>query len=122
MTHSLCRRPFVDKVVFKTERGVGMGYYITSFICQILLGILASLIVAWFSRRREFRADAASAQLLGTPTPMVNALSRLGGLEPGALPQSMAASGIADKSGFMELFSTHPPIEERIAALNNRAR
>ena len=112
---------FVDKVVFKTERGVGMGYYITSFVCQILLGVLASLIVAWFSRRREFHADAASAQLLGSPIPMVNALSRLGGLEPGALPQSMAASGITDKGGFMALFSTHPPIEARIAALSNRA-
>jgi heat shock protein HtpX len=110
---------FVDRVVFKTERGVGMGYYITSFVCQILLGILASIIVAWFSRRREYRADAASAQLLGSPTPMVNALSRLGGLEPGALPQSIAASGITDKGGFMALFSTHPPIEDRIAALKN---
>jgi len=113
---------FVDKVVFKTERGVGMGFYITSFVCQILLGILASMIVAWFSRRREFRADAASAQLLGSPTPMVNALARLGGLAPGALPQSLAASGITDKSGFMALFSTHPPIEARIAALSNRAQ
>ncbi len=109
---------FVDKVVFKTERGVGMGYYITSFVCQILLGVLASLIVAWFSRRREFRADAASAQLLGSPKPMVNALARLGGLTPGTLPQSMAASGITDKGGIMALFSTHPPIEERIAALS----
>jgi len=78
--------------------------------------------VAWFSRQREFRADAASAQLLGSPTPMVKALARLGGLEPGALPQSMAASGITDKGGIMALFSTHPPIEERIAALRNRAQ
>ena len=113
---------FVDKVIFKTERGVGMGYYIASFVCQILLGILASIVVAWFSRRREFRADAASAQLLGSPTPMVKALARLGGLEPGALPQSMAASGITDKGGIMALFSTHPPIEERIAALKNRTQ
>jgi heat shock protein HtpX len=113
---------FVDRVVFKTERGVGMGYYITSFVCQILLGILASMIVAWFSRRREFRADAASAQLMGSPAPMMNALSRLGGLDPGALPQSIAASGITDKGGFMALFSTHPPIEDRIAALKNSGR
>ena len=113
---------FVDKAIFKTERGVGPGYYITSLVCQLLLGVVASMIVAWFSRRREFRADAASAQLLGSPTPMVNALARLGGLEPGALPQSMAASGITDKGGFMALFSSHPPIEERIAALKNRAQ
>ncbi len=113
---------FVDRVVFKTERGVGMGYYITSFVCQILLGILASIIVAWFSRRREFRADAASAQLMGSPAPMMNALSRLGGLNSGALPQSIAASGITDKGGFMALFSTHPPIEDRIAALKNSGR
>jgi len=113
---------FVDRVVFKTERGVGMGYYITSFVCQILLGILASMIVAWFSRRREFRADAASAQLMGSPAPMMNALSRLGGLNSGALPQSIAASGITDKGGFMALFSTHPPIEDRIAALKNSGR
>ncbi|MSQ53630.1 MAG: protease HtpX [Betaproteobacteria bacterium] len=113
---------FVDKVIFKTERGVGPGYYITSIVCQILLGILASMIVAWFSRRREFRADAASAQLMGSPTPMINALARLGGLAPGALPQSVASSGITNKGGFMALFSTHPPIEQRIAALKNRGQ
>jgi heat shock protein HtpX len=110
----------VDKVVFKTERGVGMGYYITVFVCQIVFGVLASIIVAWFSRQREFRADAGSAGLLGSPNPMVAALARLGGLEPGALPQSFKASGISDKPGFMALFSTHPPIEERIAALQSR--
>ncbi|MGZ5648652.1 MAG: protease HtpX, partial [Usitatibacter sp.] len=70
----------VDKTVFRTERGVGMGFYITVFVCEILFGILASLIVAWFSRQREFRADAASAGLLGSPRPMVSALRRLGGL------------------------------------------
>ena len=107
----------VDKAVFRTERGNGPGYFITVIIAQIVLGILASMIVAWFSRHREFRADAASANLLGTPSPMVNALRRLGGLEPGALPQSMSGFGITDKGGFMSLFSTHPPIEERIAAL-----
>ena len=113
---------FVDKVVFRTERGVGPGFYITAIVFQLLFGVLASIIVAWFSRQREFRADAASADLLGNPRPMMNALARLGGLEPGALPQSMKASGIADKpSGFAALFSTHPPVEERIAALRARA-
>src|SRR5499427_7489977 len=107
----------VDRTVFRTERGNGPGYFITVIVAQIVLGILASMIVAWFSRRREFRADAGSARLLGNPTPMVNALRRLGGLEPGALPQSMAGFGITDKSGIMSLFATHPPIEERIAAL-----
>ena len=110
----------VDKAVFKTERGVGMGYHITVIVCQIVFSILASLIVAWFSRHREFRADAGSAQLLGSSRPMINALQRLGGLEPGALPQSIATSGISDKPGFMALFSTHPPMEERIAALQAR--
>ena len=110
---------FVDRVVFKTERGVGVGYYITSMVCQILFGILASMIVAWFSRRREFRADAGSAKYLGSPKPMMNALARLGGLEPAALPANFKAAGINGKPGFMALFSTHPPIEERIAALQN---
>jgi heat shock protein HtpX len=109
---------FVDRVVFKNDRdGPGIGYYVTDIVCQIVFGVLASVIVAWFSRKREFRADAGAASLMGSPTPMVNALARLGGLEPGELPKSMAASGISDKKGFMALFSTHPPIEERIAAL-----
>ncbi len=107
----------VDKAVFRTERGIGPGYYVTVIVCQIVFSILASLIVAYFSRRREFRADAGSAQLLGSSRPMINALERLGGLEPGALPQSIASAGISNKPGFMALFSTHPPIEERIAAL-----
>jgi heat shock protein HtpX len=111
---------FVDKVVFKTDRGVGMGYYITVIVCEIVFGILASMIVAWFSRQREFRADAGSAGLLGTPSPMVAALARLGGLEPAELPKSFKAAGINDKPGFMALFSTHPPIQERIAALQAR--
>ena len=111
---------FVDKVVFKTERGVGMGYYITVIVCEIVFGILASIIVAWFSRQREYRADAGAANYLGTPRPMIAALARLGGLEPGELPKSMAASGINDKAGVMALFSSHPPIESRIAALQNR--
>jgi heat shock protein HtpX len=113
---------FVDKAVFRTERGVGPGFYITVIVCEIVFGILASMIVAWFSRQREFRADAASAQLLGSPRPMINALARLGGLEPGALPPAIQTAGIANKpSGIMALFSTHPPVEQRIAALQARA-
>jgi heat shock protein HtpX len=108
----------VDRAVFRSERGNGPGYFITVIVAQIVLGILASMIVAWFSRQREFRADAGSAKFVGSPSPMVNALRRLGSLEPGALPQSMAGFGITDKGGVMALFATHPPIEERIAALH----
>ncbi|MGH8686460.1 MAG: protease HtpX [Burkholderiales bacterium] len=113
---------FVDRVVFRTERGVGPGFYITSLVAQIVFGVLATLIVAWFSRRREFRADAASADLLGSPRPMMRALARLGGLEPGALPPAIKAAGITGApSGFAALFATHPPVEERIAALKARS-
>jgi heat shock protein HtpX len=111
----------VDKAVFKTERGVGPGYTITVIICDIVFGVLASIIVMWFSRQREFRADASAAAYMGTPRPMAAALRRLGGLEPGELPKSFQASGISDKAGFMALFSSHPPIEARIAALESRA-
>lgn len=97
--------------------GPGIGYMVTTIVMDILLGFLAAIIVAWFSRQREFRADAGAAQLMGRKQPMINALARLGGLEPGALPKSMAAMGIA--GGIGKLFSTHPPIEERIAALQN---
>ena len=107
----------VDRTVFRTERGIGPGYFITVIVSQIVFGLLASLIVAWFSRRREFRADRGSADYLGAPRPMINALARLGGLEPGALPQSIKAMGINDRPGWMALFSTHPPMEQRIAAL-----
>ncbi|QJR12522.1 Protease HtpX [Usitatibacter rugosus] len=107
----------VDKVVFKTERGVGPGYYITSIVCEIVFGILASMIVAWFSRYREFRADAGSAALMGSPRPMIAALRRLGGVESGELPKAIKAFGITDRPGWMALFSSHPPIEARIAAL-----
>jgi heat shock protein HtpX len=108
----------VDKMVFKTERGIGPGYFVTVIVCQIVFGVLASVIVAWFSRHREFRADAGSAQFLGTPQPMINALARLGGLQPGELPKSFAASGISGDAGFMSLFASHPPIEARIRALH----
>jgi len=110
----------VDKAVFRTERGTGPGYFITVMVCQIVFGIVASMIVAWFSRHREFRADAGSARYLGSPSPMVNALRRLGGLAPGELPKAMAGFGITDKGGIMALFSTHPPIEARIAALQGQ--
>jgi heat shock protein HtpX len=107
----------VDKTVFRTERGIGPGYYITVLVCEIVFGVLASIIVAWFSRQREFRADAGSAKYLGTPQPMMHALARLGGLPPGELPKSLSGFGITDKAGLMALFATHPPIEARIRAL-----
>ena len=110
----------VDKMVFRTERGIGPGYYITVMVSQIVFGILASVIVMWFSRQREFRADAGSARLLGTPQPMIGALMRLGGMQPGALPQSIATAGVNGAPGWASLFSSHPPIEERIAALQGR--
>jgi heat shock protein HtpX len=112
---------FVDKVLLRNEgRGPGIGYMVTVFVCEIVFGIAASIIVAWFSRQREFRADAGSAKLLGSPVPMQHALARLGGLQPGALPSGMSAHGISSGgSGWGALFSTHPPMEQRIAALNN---
>jgi heat shock protein HtpX len=111
---------FVDKVLLRgnSDRGPGIGYMITVFVCEIIFGLAASMIVAWFSRQREFRADAGSAKLLGSAAPMQHALARLGGLAPGALPQNMTASGIsAPPGGWGALFSTHPPMEQRIAAL-----
>ena len=108
---------FVDRIVFRTQRGTGPGYFITVFVCQLVFGVLAAIIVAWFSRRREFRADAGSAQYLGSPQPMMRALARLGGLPPGELPKSLNGFGITDKAGFASLFATHPPIEARIRAL-----
>jgi heat shock protein HtpX len=112
----------VDKAIFRTERGVGPGFFIASLVAQIVLGILASMIVAWFSRRREFRADAGSAQLLGNRQPMINALARLGGAQAGEMPQAFEAHGIQQsKSRFLGLFASHPPIEERIAALQASA-
>ena len=96
--------------------GPGIGYMITTVVLDIVLGFAAAIVVAWFSRQREFRADAGSAHLLGRRQPMINALARLGGMHPAELPKSIAAMGIA--GGIGQLFSTHPPIEERIAALN----
>ena len=109
----------VDKVVLRNDRsGPGIGYYITTVVLDLLLGVLAAIIVAWFSRQREFRADRGSADLMGNASPMQHALARLGGLPPGELPKSVQAMGITGvPSGFAKLFSSHPPIEERIAAL-----
>jgi heat shock protein HtpX len=110
----------VDKAIFRTERGVGPGFFIASLVAQIVLGILASMIVAWFSRQREFRADRGSADLLGDRRPMINALARLGGVPAGEMPQAFEAHGIKQsQSRFLGLFASHPPIEERIAALQS---
>jgi heat shock protein HtpX len=109
----------VDRVVFKTERGYGPAYYVTSIVAQIFLSIIASVIVMWFSRRREFRADAGGASLAGRGK-MIAALQALQrGSEPHDLPGEFAAFGISGGlgSGIKKLFMTHPPLEERIAAL-----
>ena len=108
----------VDKIVFKTERGTGPAFFVTMIIAELVLGVLASIIVMWFSRRREFHADAGGASLAGRGN-MIAALQRLGALHPQPLPDRMAAFGIAGGvgSGLKRLFMTHPPLEERIAAL-----
>ncbi len=109
---------FVDRVILKNERGVGIGYYVTTIVMDIVLGVLAAIVVAWFSRQREFRADAGAAELMGRKQPMINALARLGGLDPGELPKTVANMGISSRpGGFMALLSSHPPIEDRIRAL-----
>ena len=100
-----------------SNSGPGIGYYVSTIVLDIVLGFAAAIVVAWFSRHREFRADAGSAQLLGRKQPMINALARLGGMVPGELPKSVQAMGIT--GGIGKLFSTHPPIEERIAALKD---
>jgi heat shock protein HtpX len=109
---------YVDRVVFKTERGYGIGYFVVSIVAQIVLGILASTIVFWFSRQREFRADAGAARLAGTNR-MIAALERLksGSNEP--LPEQLNAFGISGgvKGGLAALFASHPPLDERIARL-----
>ncbi|MEW5880228.1 MAG: protease HtpX [Pseudomonadota bacterium] len=109
----------VDRIVLRNQDDApGIGYYVTTIVLDIALGFLAAIIVAWFSRQREFRADAGAAQLMGSPRPMINALARLGGLEPGELPQQIKTMGInARPSGLLALFSSHPPIEDRIRAL-----
>jgi heat shock protein HtpX len=111
----------VDKVILKNERGTGIGYFVTVMVAQIVLGFLAGMVVAWFSRHREFRADAGGARLAGTNA-MVGALEALKRVHtPTALPEKMAAFGISNgqPTGFQRLLMTHPPLDERIAALNN---
>ena len=108
---------FVDRVILKNREGSGVGYMLTVVVCDIVFGILASIIVMHFSRQREFRADAGAAQLMGSPQPMMAALRRLGGVEAGELPKSVATAGISGRPGWMALFSSHPPLEERIKAL-----
>jgi len=110
---------FVDRVLLRNDKATGIGYYVTVIVCEIAFGIAASLIVAWFSRRREFRADAGSVSLLYSREPMIRALARLGGLTPGVLPKSFEASGISGGAGLSAMFATHPPIAARIAALQN---
>ena len=111
---------FIDKAVLKNENGVGLGYYATVIVCEILFGILASIIVAWFSRQREYRADAGSAKLMGAREPMIRALARLGGMEAGELPKTFEAAGISGGRSLGALFASHPPIEDRIRALQQR--
>ena len=114
---------FIDRVVLRNERGAGIGYYVTTIVLDMVLGVLAAMVVAWFSRQREFRADRGAADLMGRPQPMMHALARLGGMAPGELPKSVQAMGIAGvPSGLMALFSSHPPIEQRIAALQTAQR
>jgi heat shock protein HtpX len=109
----------IDKAVFRNERGVGAGYFLTVIVLEIVFGIIASMIVAWFSRYREFRADAGGARLAGT-SKMIGALQRLQAVHtPSQLPQQMQAFGInsGKGQGLRALFMSHPPLEERIAAL-----
>jgi heat shock protein HtpX len=113
---------FVDKVVLKNEGSYGIGYFVTTIAAQIIFGILASTIVMWFSRKREFRADAGGASLAGRDN-MINALARLENMHTGKnqLPEQIEAMGISGKDGqgFKRLFMSHPPISERIAALSS---
>jgi heat shock protein HtpX len=109
----------IDRMILRNEEeGPGIGYFAADLILNIVFGLLAGIVVAWFSRRREFRADAGSARILGTPGPMIHALQRLGGMEPGQLPRQISAFGInGGPGGLGLLFASHPPIEQRIAAL-----
>ena len=115
---------FVDRVILKNERGLGIGYWVTTIITEIILAILASAIVAWFSRRREFRADIAGAELAGKDK-MISALERLRRSQdvPSTMPESLVAFGISSGKlqGLRAMFSSHPPLEDRINALRNAA-
>ena len=108
---------FVDRVILKNERGYGIGYFLSVIAAQVVLGVLASVIVMWVSRQREFRADAGSANLNGKE-PMIRALARLERGQPAQLPEALQAFGISGgKGGMTRLFMSHPPIPERIEAL-----
>jgi heat shock protein HtpX len=110
----------VDSFLRKGEEssGPGIGYWVSSIVFEILFGVLASIVVFYFSRQREYRADAGAASLMGDRRPMIDALQALGNLQAGQLPKEMAASGITG-GGMMALFSSHPPLESRIAALQS---
>jgi heat shock protein HtpX len=110
----------VDSFLRKDQEssGPGIGYWITSIVFEILFGVLASIVVFYFSRQREYRADAGAGDLMGDRRPMIDALRALGNLQAGQLPKEMAASGIAG-GGTMALFSSHPPLESRISALHS---
>ena len=110
----------VDSFLRKDDEnntGRGIGYMVAVMVCDLVFGVLASILVLYFSRQREFRADAGAASLMGSPEPMMNALRRLGGMQAGELPSHVAAAGINGHQGWSSLFSSHPPIEARIAAL-----
>jgi len=112
---------FVDQFLRRDgdeARGPGIAFTITSVVCDLLFGLVASIIVAWFSRQREYRADRGAAQIMGTPRPMIAALQRLNGIAHADLPKNLAASGIAG-GGVLALFSSHPSCEDRIAALQH---
>ena len=113
----------VDRVILKNQRGHGIGYFVTTIFAQIILSILASVIVMYFSRKREYVADTGGADLAGNQN-MINALKRLGQKEPEALPEQLAAFGIGEKpkTGWRELWSSHPPLQDRIKALEKRAK
>ncbi len=101
----------------ENDTGRGIGYMVAVMVCDLVFGVLASVLVLYFSRQREFRADAGAASLMGSPEPMMNALRRLGGMQAGELPSHVAAAGINGRRGWSSLFSSHPPIEARIAVL-----
>ena len=113
----------VDRVILKNQRGYGIGYFVTTIFAQVILSILASVIVMYFSRKREYIADTGGADLAGHQN-MINALKRLGQKEPEALPEQLAAFGIGEKpkSNRSQLWSSHPPLEDRIRALEKRAQ
>lgn len=112
---------FIDRAVFRNEQGHGVGFFVATMVAQVLFGIVASVIVMWFSRQREFHADSGGARLAGRGK-MIAALQRLKAAhEPSQLPESLAAFGINSRSGLSRLFMSHPPLDERIAALQRAA-